>query len=150
MLRSSLQAEERRVSYWRRLVQGRLDLITAGPAGRPRPLDSLAGHLGRTPAAATRSPASAELLERLGSDPLRDAEQLWHRPVPWDDEDGLASMASRLSGLETELSAFRRLLHERIDACTDELVARYQQDLPQVPGLAVITGEGEPTVYEAF
>jgi hypothetical protein len=139
MLRASLRAEERRVSYWRRLVQGRLDLITGGEAGRPAPLDTLARH--GVPAAG-RSPASGELVERLGSDPLRDAELLWQRPVPWEDPAGLAEQEIRLRGLEIALSAYRRLLHERIDACTGELIGRYQRDLGQVPGLEVDTEPG--------
>ena len=152
MLRSSLRAEERRVSYWRRLVQGRLDLIAAGRTGRPASLDSLACRPGGAPPAGERPPADAELLARLGGDPLRDAERLWQRPVPWDDEAGLAWLRRRLGGLETELSGYRRLLHERIDACTDELIDRYQRDLAQVPGLAVLTGSGddEATVYPPF
>jgi hypothetical protein len=137
MLRSSLRAEERQVSYWRRLVQGRLDLIGAGQAGKPASLDSLAG---RGPVlAGERPPAVAGLPGRLGGNPLRDAERLWQRPVPWDDEAGLARLRRRLGALETELSGYRRLLHERIDACTGELIDRYRRDLGQVPGLAAPT-----------
>jgi hypothetical protein len=124
MLRSSLRREERRVSYWRRLLQGRLDLITGGEAGRPAPLDILAGH-----GAPGREPAPLELLEELRSDPLAEAERLWREPVPWEDPAGLAGQEAALHRLERELSAYRRLLHERIDACTSELIGHYQHDL---------------------
>ena len=41
-LRESLREEEQRVSYWRQLVQGRLDLVrTALEGGQPSPLDGL-------------------------------------------------------------------------------------------------------------
>jgi hypothetical protein len=141
LLRSSLRAEERRVSYWRRLVQGRLDLIASGGPGKPASLDSLTGRV--APAAGARPPATAELLARLGGDPLRDAERLWQRPVPWDDEAGLARLRRRLSELEAELSGYRRLLHERIDGCTGELIGRYRRDLAELPGQAVLTDAGD-------
>src|SRR6266542_2848696 len=105
MPRASLRGEERRVSYWRRLVQGRLDLITGGEAGRPAPLDTLAGH--GVPAPAGPSLPGAELLARLGGDSLADAERLWRLPVPWEDPAGLADHAAELHGLERELSAYR-------------------------------------------
>jgi hypothetical protein len=125
MLRSSLRCEERRVSYWRRLLQGRLDLITGGEAGRPAPLDILAGH----GASADGQPPPPGLLDELRTDPLAEAERLWREPVPWDDPAGLAGQEAELHRLERELSAYRRLLHERIDACTSELIGRYQHDL---------------------
>jgi hypothetical protein len=130
MLRSSLRGEERRVSYWRRLLQGRLDLITGGEAGRPAPLAALAGHglpgAGHEPAL----PGVLDgLLDELRTDPLAEAERLWREPVPWDDPAGLAGQEAALHRLERELSAYRRLLHERIDACTSELIGRYQHDL---------------------
>jgi hypothetical protein len=127
MLRSSLRGEERRVSYWRRLVQGRLDLITGGEAGRPAPLDTLAGH--GLPGG--HEPPPAALLDELRTDPLAEAERLWREPVPWEDPAGLAGQEAELHQLERELSAYRRLLHERIDACTGELIGRYQHDLAE-------------------
>ena len=148
MLRSSLRCEERRVSYWRRLLQGRLDLITGGEAGRPAPLDTLAGH--GVPAQRPERPP-AGLVDELRTDPLAEAERLWREPVPWQDPAGLSDHEAELHRLERELSAYRRLLHERIDACTHELIGRYQHDLAAVPGLAVLGDErDEAAVYPAF
>jgi hypothetical protein len=132
MLRESMRLEERRVSYWRRLVQGRIDLVRAGLAGKQPSLDDLATP-GRTNTAAARSPVAVDLVDRLGTNPLRTVQELWEHPVPWQDSGELAGLEHRLVELETELSAYRRLLHERIDASTGELIRRYQRDLAAVP-----------------
>ena len=145
-LRESLKQEERRVSYWRRLVQGRLDLVRTGLDGRQPDLQALARPvLG----AARPRPAGAQtglgLLEREPRTALAAIEDLWDRPVPWQDPGSLADLEQRLVRIEAELSRYRRQLHERIDACTDELIGRYQHELAQVPGLAVLTGDDDET-----
>jgi hypothetical protein len=140
MLRESLRVEERRVSYWRRLVQGRIDLVRAGLAGKTPTLDDLAAPHRRIPAR-HRSPAAVDLLDGVKPSPLRTAEHIWQSPVPWTDPDGLSSLEARLVELETELSAYRHLLHDRIDASTDELIRRYQHDLAAVPDLDLDDGD---------
>ena len=138
-LRESLRAEECEVSYWRRLVQGRLDLVRAGLAGKqPRPNDvAVLEGAGGAPAR-RRSPAALDLLGGRAS-LLAAVERLWEAPVPWQDPDGLAELERRLVEVEAELSGYRRLLHERIDACTSDLIARYRRDPAQVIDL---TGPG--------
>jgi hypothetical protein len=133
MLRESLRAEERRVSYWRRLVQGRIDLVRAGLAGKTPTLDDLAAPNRRIPAG-YRSPAAVELLDGAKPSPLHTAERIWQSPVPWTDETELSVLERRLVELETELSAYRHLLHDQIDASTGELIERYQRDLATGPG----------------
>ena len=99
-LRESLREEEQRVSYWGQLVQGRLDLVrTALEGGHP----------------------SADDLASLAAARSRDGAR---RRSP-------AATSLALGGLveaEVKLSAYRRALHERIDACTAQLVDHYQRD----------------------
>ena len=130
-LRESLRSEEQRVSYWRQLVQGRLDLVRGALAqGRPRAdeLARLAASRGRA-RGRRRSPSATRLsLESLVSSPLAGMEQLWATPIAWDDPEGLARLDRSLVEAEVKLSAYRRALHERIDACTARLVDHYQRD----------------------
>jgi uncharacterized protein (DUF1810 family) len=103
-LRESLREEEQRVSYWRQLVQGRLDLVrTALDGGHPC-ADDLASLAAARPrdGARRRSPAATSLAL-----------------------EGLVEA-------EVKLSAYRRALHERIDACTAQLVDHYQRDPAQI------------------
>ena len=129
-LRESLRDEEQRVSYWRQLVQGRLDLLHGALDGGHPSADDLA----RLAAARTgtgtrrRSPAATRLaLEGLVS-PLAGLEALWDAPIDWDDPAAVHRVERGLIEAEVKLSAYRRALHERIDACTAELVDHYQRD----------------------
>jgi hypothetical protein len=129
--RTELAEEESRVSYWRRVLQARVDIVRAGATGGAsrealrRLLSSDRVGAGRT-AVVTVVPAS-------GIPPLPHLDALWDRdPVPGDDE-GNAAFAEALAAAEQELSGYRRALHERIDAATRELVARYREH----PALAV-------------
>jgi hypothetical protein len=133
-LRESLQEEERQVSYWRRLVQGRLDLVRAGLEGKPpNPID-LARLAARRERAgdARRSPASTHLSATGVTSPLGGVEALWDTPIPWQHLADLAEAERALVETEVELSVYRRVLHQRIDLCTAELVERYQRDPSQL------------------
>jgi hypothetical protein len=128
-LRESLREEEQRVSYWRRL-----DLVrTALDGGHPSADDlaSLAAARSRD-GARRRSPAATSLaLEGLVS-PLSGLEDLWDAPIAWDDPPALQKLERGLVEAEVKLSAYRRALHERIDACTAQLVGHYQRDPAQI------------------
>ena len=50
-----------------------------------------------------------------------------------DHVDDLMGMVTRLRDAERELSAYRRSLHERLDAATGELISRYRDE----PALAL-------------
>jgi hypothetical protein len=104
ILRESLREEEQRVSYWRQLVQGRLDLVRTAPDGGHPSADDLASLAAARPrdGARRRSPAATSLAL-----------------------EGLVEA-------EVKLSAYRRALHERIDACTAQLVDHYQRDPAQI------------------
>jgi hypothetical protein len=145
-LRESLLEEERQVSYWRRLVQGRLDLVRARLRGEQPAPSVLAGvEAQRRGTAPRRSPAAVALQAPPPESPLRAVEELWEQPVPWRDEQALAETERTLMDAETELSSYRRQLHNRIDLCTGELIDRYRRDLAQVPGVAVLSGASSPS-----
>ena len=114
-LRESLREEEQRVSCWRQLVQGRLDLVRTALEGGHPSADDLA----------------SLALEGLVS-PLAGLEDLWDAPIAWDDPPALHRLERGLVEAEVKLSAYRRALHERIDACTAQLVDHYQRDPAQI------------------
>lgn len=128
--RSRLQAEEERVSYWRRLVHARTDLLGTGRGpGGSLALDQLVRALGDTGSGATRS----ALLRVRAQEPLPDLPDLaevW--AVPADDAEVEAVLA-RLAEAEATLTGYRRALFDRLDAATAELVGRYRAE----PALAL-------------
>jgi hypothetical protein len=131
--RSALQAEEGKVSYWRRILQARLDVVREGRTlGGTRSLDpaSLRPVLadGRVTAGRT---ALIEVLAVDDIPPLPDLAELWERRVDPADETSLAEFETDLAAAEEQLSAYRTALHGRLGSATDELIARYREQ-PQL------------------
>ena len=126
--RQELVTEEIRVSYWRRILQARLDLIIG---------DNDATALRRLGAVLTehevysRRLAVQQMHEPGGAPPLPDLAMLWDTSQLGEDDDG--AVVSRLADAEHQLSSYRRSLHLRLDAATGELIARYHDD----PALAL-------------
>jgi hypothetical protein len=124
-MRTALAQEETRVSYWRRIIQARLDVVRAGGvegdrvAGLGRVLAD-APTLGRRLAHITVGPVDEV-------PPLPDLSELWARQAD-DDPAARARLAQELVVAERRLSAVRAGLFHRIDAVTGELIARYRQD----------------------
>lgn len=122
--RAGFNDEESRVSYWRRIIQARIDLIdnSSGAArghGLARVLaDSRSSH---------RRIAALSVDSAAGLPPLPDLAELWQRVEP-DDPDERAELLSHLRDAEKALSDYRRELHERIDHVTGELIARYREN----------------------
>lgn len=121
--RKELAEEEGRVSYWRRLVQARIDVLAADP-----------GSLSRLQAVLTGSDACSRrgaLLAMTPADvvpPLPDLDVLWsEQPDPGDDT-AIGDLLLRLADVESTLSSYRAALHERIDRATEDLIARYRED----------------------
>jgi hypothetical protein len=133
-LRKELREEEQQVSYWRRLVQGRLDLAQAALAGDQPSVEKLttiaSGHRPhpRRNGAPRRSPCFAEFVSGIQDRRLVSLAAAWDTQIPWDDRERLRNVEATLEEIERELSERRRVLHERIDACTAELVDRYRRD----------------------
>jgi hypothetical protein len=123
--RQELIAEESRISYWRRLVQARLDLVVEqDDRSLHRLRDVLCDHL------ASSQRLARHLVEpTTGPLPLPDLAVLWERGTAGVDPDLLL----RLARAEHQLSAYRRSLHERLDAATGELITRYHEN----PSLAL-------------
>jgi len=121
--RKALATEESRVSYWRRIIQARLDLVRSGTDGdsenlRPVLTDERVGS-GRQ--------ALVEILPVDDIPPLPDLAELWDRFVE-DDPAALAALEGDLADAEGQLSEYRTALHHRIGAATSELIARYRDE----------------------
>jgi len=148
-MRAECQEAEGALSYLRRLIQGRLDIVhtylehpgsdalrdlgslvndlpgilSSGP-GRP----SGPPHLPQLLSPDTESvDLTAELDAVLGADEIGTLAEL--------DIDQLNSVAGQLEAIETRVSADRRALHERIDALQAELVDRHKTGRATVDGL---------------
>jgi hypothetical protein len=123
--RRGLEAEEDRVSYWRRLVHARLDVLEAQSHSEGSlTLDQLVRALGDT-----GSGKSRHALVRV-----RTAEELPELPVleeMWTSDldprsEGAAEAIERLRAAERQLTDYRRALHRRLDEATAHLIARYR------------------------
>ena len=130
---------EGKVSYLRRLVQGRLDIVQADvrrrgrhepPADLPTLVEQLPGILsdrahapgpGRLPSSPTPVD-DGELTSEL--DAVADADRLASLAELPDEE--VERLARELSELERRVSERRRALFAAIDALQDELVRRYR------------------------
>lgn len=123
--RERLRAEEERISYWRRLIHARVDLIKAGTVGdSPIDVDALGRVLGDTGSGQVRE----QLLRVRAADPLPDLpdlEEVWVTPRDASEVD---EALAHLGNAETTLTSYRRGLHERIDEATAELIVRYRED----------------------
>lgn len=126
--RRELVSEEARISYWRRILQARLDLVI--DARDHHALDRLRGVLDAH-ADSSRRLALTPLTVAEELAPLPDLTVLWETPSDGTDDSG--SLLRRLADAEHQLSSYRRSLHERLDAATGELIARYRDE----PALAL-------------
>lgn len=137
--RRVLIQEENRISYWRRILHARLDLLSAGVTegrGNARSLHQLLSNdrldSGRQ--------ALISLLPVDDIPPLPELDRLWARePAPGDAQDA-AALVREMSQAERQISDYRKALHVRIAAATAELIARYRRSpadclsaLPMVP-----------------
>ncbi len=130
--RRALTTEENRVSYWRRLIQARIDLL----AGELAVEDGDALERVRGVLSEVRSPGRNALVEIVPVDdvpPLPDLESLWAREVPYGDLAAAEALRRDLGFAELQLSAYRTALHRRLGAATAELIARYHEN----PALAL-------------
>lgn len=138
-MRDECRAIEDKVSYLRRMVQGRLDIVAAdvrrrAAGGSPIDLGTLIEQLpdilsdkvsggggpGRLPTGVV-PPDDDTLTEEL--DRVAGPDVLGHLPEFSDDE--VAALAARIGELEKRVSGSRRGLFGRIDALNGELARRY-------------------------
>jgi hypothetical protein len=121
--RQLLASEETRVSYWRRILQARLDTVQDGRedhASVARIRDVLHEHAGSSRRLALLPVACPE-----DAPPLPNLATLWETTAT--DEQAGSAMVPRLVAAERELSAYRSALHLRLDAATSELIWRYRE-----------------------
>lgn len=147
--RRALTTEENRVSYWRRIVQARLDIVRAGePSAHMNvSVESLRGVF----AEARVDSGRKALLRVLPADdipPLPDLEALWAAESIPGNEAQSRRLLRELSNAESQLSAYRTALHRRIAAATGELIARYREQ-PELCLSALPTQPQAPRVATA-
>jgi hypothetical protein len=151
-MRAECQEVEEVVSYLRRVVQGRLDVVhsfldhheTGQGAGD---LDSVVEDLstiigsgparpsgyGRLPSQMSPDMERVDLTREI--DDVLDAEGIGKLPTMTEDE--LRILAGQLTVIEQRISDERRALHERIDALQAQIVSRYKTGEATVDGLLV-------------
>ncbi len=122
--RTALTAEESNVSYWRRIIQARLDVVRAGSDLvsenlKPVLTDERVG-AGRR--------ALVDVLPTSDIPPLPDLASLWERQVDPSDVEALAELEADLDEAEKQLSSYRNALHVRLGEATSELIARYRDE----------------------
>ena len=125
--RRALSDEEHRVSYWRRILQARLDLVASGTTRKGVDHERLTPLLTTQRVGAGRRALSSVVHSDGGIPPLPLLEELWERQVDPEDEAGRVAFEDDLRVAEQELSAYRAALHERIGQATGELIARYRE-----------------------
>ncbi|MFF8603790.1 ABC transporter substrate-binding protein [Streptomyces sp. NPDC015232] len=145
-LRRDAQGDEADLSYVRRMLQGRIDILRAELARRTDPetpvVDRLSEILADTPSrpgAAARSarhvtlstPRSEEY-RRLASEMLSEVE-LSDLTARTDEELHLAM--GRLAGYEQQVSRRRQQLQRTADDCSAEIARRYREGEAQVDDL---------------
>jgi hypothetical protein len=125
--RAALSTEENRVSYWRRILQARLDVVRAVDTGAPTSVDDLSGVFAEARIGGTRT-ALLTVVPVDDMPPLPNLADVWAREPKAGDSVGNAALARSLTGAESQLSAYRTALHRRLGAATSELIARYREE----------------------
>jgi hypothetical protein len=137
--RGAISALEDQISYVRRLVQGRLDILSAEQrrraAGGEHDLSSLVDDLpgilaegghsgisGRLSAVLDPGEVDAELVARMAA---AAPDRLLTGLTEASDEE-LATAHDRLAGLEHDVSQQRRACHGALDRLGAEMVRRYR------------------------
>ena len=132
--RKALTAEEGRVSYWRRLIQARMDVVaglSSGSGADPNAHERL-----REMLAQSRTSTRHAVVEMVSGDdipPLPDLADLWARQVHPYDQRETERLQRDLGHAELQLSAYRLALHRKLAQATGELIARYREN----PSLAL-------------
>jgi hypothetical protein len=145
--RKTLTHEEDQVSYWRRIIQARLDVLRAGTSSGPSHIVDRQ-HL-RPLLTDARMEGARKVLVEVGPvddvPPLPNLAELWERRVDVEDEPAVAALDHDLDVAEKQLSAYRTALHRRIAEATGELIARYREQ-PTLCLSALPLGPDRPAV----
>jgi hypothetical protein len=148
-MRAECQEVETGLSYLRRLVQGRLDIVGVEmerrrDGGAPGDLSSIIEQLPEILSDRTRAPGVGRLPQHMAPGEI-DASLAGELDaiLAGQDVDALAGLADdelaalrdRLSDFERRVSSLRRDLFERIDAFQAELTRRYRTGEASVESL---------------
>jgi hypothetical protein len=140
--RRRLADEEDRVSYWRRLVHARIDVLEAETSTEgPLSLETLARVLGDTGTGRNRT----ALVRVRTAEPLPDLPvlgEMWVTEVDPTETETVVAAVDRLRTAERQLTSYRNALHQRIDEATAELIVRYRANPSSA--LVALRGEGGP------
>ena len=130
-LRKELGDEEARVSYWRRIIQARIDLLTRGATDGDlvQRLTSVLAESGTV----HRRLANLSVRPVEDIEGLPDLHVLWTKMVDTRDVEAVEEFVAELREAESDLSSLRREIFQRLDDATGQLIARYRQD----PSLAL-------------
>ncbi|MEU7008354.1 ABC transporter substrate-binding protein [Streptomyces sp. NPDC046332] len=142
-LRRDAQGDEADLSYVRRMLQGRIDILRAELARRTDPespvLDRLSEILADVPSRrgssarhVTLSTPRSEEYRRLAAEMLSEVE-LSDLGARTDDE--LHAAMGRLAGYEQQISRRRQELQRTADDCSAEITRRYREGEAQVDDL---------------
>lgn len=142
-LRRDAQSDEADLSYVRRMLQGRIDILRAELARRTDPeapvLDRLSEILADVPSRhrtsarhVTLSTPRGEEYRRLATEMLSEVE-LSDLTARTDDE--LHAAMGRLAGYEQQISRRRQDLQRTADDCSAEIARRYREGEAQVDDL---------------
>ena len=128
LYRKRLSEEEEKISYWRRLVHARIDVLEAeSHHERPLTLEELIRVLGDTGTGRTRTAlVTVRAAEDLPELPV--LADMWVSEIDPNDRAAVDAAVARLRSAEAQLTDYRRALHGRLDEATAELIVRYQQD----------------------
>ncbi|MFD4692741.1 ABC transporter substrate-binding protein [Streptomyces sp. NPDC058463] len=142
-LRRDAQRDEADLSYVRRLVQGRIDILRAELAGRSGPespvVDRLSEILADTPSVhrssarhVTLTTPRSDEYRQLAADTLAEVE-LSDLDARTDEE--LLTAMGRLVRYEQQVSRRRHRLQRTVDDCSAEIARRYRDGEAQVDDL---------------
>ncbi|HWG94360.1 MAG TPA: aerial mycelium formation protein [Mycobacteriales bacterium] len=144
-LRAEAEQEETDLSYLRRMVQGRIDIVRAdlerrGGAGDGTVLDRLASILAEERRAPARGLGRHAVLEPSRADEHRRYVERLVADVDLTDvssrsDDELRRALEALVGEEEKLSAKRREVQRVMDACSAEITRRYRDGEADVSSL---------------
>jgi hypothetical protein len=124
--RTTVTSEESRVSYWRRIIQARLDLVRAADTGTAASVEDLRDMFTESRVGGART-SLMTIVPVDGMPPLPDLGSLWARQPIEGDHDHNTTLIRDLSKAESQLSAYRSALHRRLASATGELIARYRE-----------------------
>ncbi|WP_203231069.1 hypothetical protein [Nocardioides caldifontis] len=129
--RAALRAEEDRVSYWRRLTHGRMDVLTlqARP-GRTLTQKELVRALADTGSGGRRT-GLMRIAAETALPQLPEVDEIWSTHVDPGDTEAVEALLERLKEAERRLTEYRSALHRRIDEATAKLVERYRENPSQ-------------------